>query len=461
MIICLDPLAPLSAGFWLSFGAVASLIYLGQKRWLRRPPGWLAMWRIQLLLSVLLLPLTAISFAQVSLISPLANAIAIPAMSFIIVPILLLWLVLVTALPDAFSGMLWIADSVLDLMLELLDILSGLPLASLSVVPQPLPASAGFLLGAFVFTLPGVRNRLLATALVVPFLSGQLVMPADQRLRIDVLDVGQGLSVVIRKGRNTMLYDTGGWLGSRRTMAESVLVPYLNAEGISRLDKVVVSHSDSDHAAGVDYLRDHNWLPDDALGPVKLGLTNCVHGQRWMWQQVEFKILHPRPGFAGNNNDRSCVLRIRYGAVKVLIPGDIELAGELAIVDTLQQEKSVLRNAAARAPSPFDRILRKRLVLLEQPYSLLIAPHHGSQTSSSEPLLDALRPRQVVYSAGYRNRFGFPHASVQMRYKIRGVREFLTSRDGALRFRYSPNGLIDRPERYRESAKRLWHDKIW
>lgn len=408
-IALLQPLAPLSPGFWLSFGAVAVLLwYFGT----RPGGGWLstavrAQWVVPLGTTVGLLWFQG----EVPLLAPLINLVAVPWVGMLAVPAGLVGVVLLPVAP-ALADVVWqFAGAVLHafhLALTVLETTVGAlrwqPAAGVRAEVLVLLVLVGLcLLGP-----PGLglrRYALIALAAVV--LAGA---PPRPPLQVTVLDVGQGLAVVVETAQHVLVYDTGPALSERFDAGAAIIAPYLRRRGWPRLDALVVSHEDLDHAGGAaglarEYpprreLRGGEGADEDPR------ITSCRAGQRWRWDGVDFRILHPR-GDEVRENDRSCVLLVEAGQVRVLLPGDIEAGAEARLL------------AAGAAPAAV---------------TLLVAPHHGSKTSSSAQFVARMRPEHVIYAAGYRHHFGHPHAAVVARYRAQGAKAWHTAAEGALRF---------------------------
>jgi competence protein ComEC len=258
--------------------------------------------------------------------------------------------------------------------------------------------------------------------------------PTSGEAWVDVLDVGNGLAVVVRTAGHALAYDTGpGWSGDADS-GNRIMVPFLRGEGVRRLDGLVVSHADDDHAGGaisVAASREPGWLlsPLAASDPLH-GLVGeslrCEAGRRWNWDGVEFRVLHPggdayleprgearrhsradgNPARTRKENDRSCVLRIATRGGCVLLTGDVEARSES---EMLARDREALR------------------------CQVLVVPHHGSRTSSSPAFVDAVDAGIGVLSVGHRNRFRHPNDAVVRRYAERGVRLYRTDEAGALR----------------------------
>jgi competence protein ComEC len=243
--------------------------------------------------------------------------------------------------------------------------------------------------------------------------------PAFGEAWIDVLDVGQGLAIVVRTMHHALVYDTGPLWSGESSSGQRIVVPYLRGEGVRSLDGIVVSHADDDHSGGttaVAMRRDPAWLmsslPEDhPLQLIVARSLRCVAGTGWRWDGVDFAMLHPaaamyEDGRKVKENDRSCVLRIASAAGAVLLPADLEAKGEAEL----------RRRAGAGLRS-----------------DVLLVPHHGSRTSSTDGFLDAVAPSIAVASLGHRNRFNHPHPSVLARYQARGIAWRRTDLEGALR----------------------------
>jgi competence protein ComEC len=242
--------------------------------------------------------------------------------------------------------------------------------------------------------------------------------PAIGEAWIDVLDVGQGLAVVVRTATRSLVYDTGPAWNSESDSGNRIVVPFLRGEGIRSIDGLVVSHADDDHsggAASVAAARWPEWLlsplaADDPLHEAVEVSRLCRAGQRWEWDGVSFEVLHPADSSYDEprrkENDRSCVLRVATRGASMLLTGDAEARSES---EMLARGASALRS------------------------DVLLVPHHGSKTSSTERFIDAVAPTLVVNSLGYRNRFGHPHEAVARRYLVRRLEVRRTDLEGALR----------------------------
>jgi competence protein ComEC len=399
--------------------------------------------RVQYAITLGLAPLTAYWFFQIPLLGPLANAFAIPWISFLVTPTVLV-AVLLPAPLDVFAYRA--AHSMLTPMFDALAHLSG-PAWTLWRLPQP----DGFALMAAAFGVIWAlapRGWLLRFAAPLTWLP--LALPVSQAppsgaFRVTALDIGQGSSIVIETKHHTLLFDAGP--GPESTHAgERLVVPYLFAHGLSTLDTLMISHSDSDHSGGAPAVlesiqvrqfvaslrpREPLWKTAEDHGSA---LLRCVAGQRWQWDGVMFDVLWPQAGpLATRPNATSCVLKVTSAAGRsALLAGDIEADVERQLLQLGQHGQ--------HQPAWLQA-------------DVLIVPHHGSKTSSTEPFLDAVRPRVAVFQVGYRNRFNHPHPTVFERYRLRHIELSRSDDDGAARMEVSAEVSI---ERFRQTHARYW-----
>ncbi|GAB3685872.1 DNA internalization-related competence protein ComEC/Rec2 [Salinisphaera aquimarina] len=428
-VVAWDPATVIAPGFWLSFGAVAWLLYLGQGARASRARVFL---RLQFGLVAGLMPLTLWFFGQASLISPLINALLIP-LAAVAVPVLLA-VTLMACLVPAIGGPLLLAMArLLEFGWGGLVAAANWPLAAVHLaLPGPLAlllALAGLVLLAMPRGLPG---RWLALILLVPAVAGW--RPANTAIgpgayRLTVLDVGQGLATVVRTRTHTLVFDAGPAYRTGFNAGDAFVVPYLRHVGRPRVDRLVVSHSDTDHIGGAAAI-------ENALTVLKRqgarSRRPCVAGQRWLWDGVVFEFVYPTPAqarAAPTTNQRSCVLRIEGAGGASLLTGDIEASAERALV--------------AQAPA--------RLAALA-----LVVAHHGSASSSSPVFVDAVSPRYALISAGWHNQWGFPAPAVVTRLRSVGAELANTATGGALQLNVPAAGGAVVLTRWRGIHRRFW-----
>jgi competence protein ComEC len=426
VVVLIDPWAALAPGFWLSFGAVATLMYASAGR-LRAPPHWLAWARAQWAVTLALAPVLLLLFHEVSLVSPLANAVAIPLVSLLAVPLVLAAaLVPVDLLAQA-------GHAVIAVTMTVLTWLAGLPQPVWRGASPSWPALVLALFGVAVLLLPrGWPGRWLGVPLFLPLLFPSPGRPEPGAFRLDLLDVGQGLAVVVRTAGHVLAYDSGPAYASGEDAGARVVAPFLFGQGNGRLDGLVVSHQDSDHSGGAGSLRASHapaWTLSSAAMP---GARPCVAGQAWHWEGVGFEILHPparyydQAGFT--DNDLSCVLKITGAHGSVLLAGDIGRLGELSLIELSARELRV---------------------------DVLVVPHHGSGGSSQPAFVAAVAPRLALFSVGWRNRFGHPAPEVLARYREAGAAIRRTDLEGALGLDFTGPDIPVVASR--EAGKRYWH----
>jgi competence protein ComEC len=432
VVLALDPWALMQAGFWLSFVAVGVLFASGSPT--DAVGVWASakrMWREQWLMSVCLAPLTLLLFHQVSMVGLFANLLAVPWVTLVVTPLCLLGMLL----PLAWG----VAAEALQALVWVLKVCATLPWAQWSAPAAPLWAGAAALLGmvALVLRLPWWM-RCFGLALVLPVLSWQTPRPAEGSFELIAADMGQGHAVLVRTAKHSLLYDTGPRYSAETDAGQRVLVPLLRALG-ERLDRVVISHQDSDHSGGApavmamqpqaDVLSSIS--PDHPLQQIR-PMQRCERGQSWTWDGVLFEVLHPSASDYDRKlkpNGLSCVLRISSAKTAALLVGDIEAAQEKSLVDSDQALKA----------------------------DWLLVPHHGSATSSTQVFLDAVQPRVAVVQAGYRNRFAHPRPDVLQRYNDLGVIVVQTPRCGASTWRSDHPNLV---QCERNQRQRYWHHEL-
>lgn len=433
VVVVLDPWAVLAPGFWLSFGAVAIIAYaLGGR--LQRPHWLHEAVQVQWAVSLGLVPLLLVLFHQVSVISPLANALAIPLVSLVVVPL---------TLAGGLLPLPWLLGLAHDIMAAGMVGLQWLSALPVSTWQQHAPSGWTLplaLLGVLWMLLPrGFPMRWLGLVALMPML---LLRPAalpSGTMQVAVLDVGQGLAVVVQTASHALLYDTGPRYSAQSDSGARIVVPFLRGSGIRHLDGMVVSHDDNDHNGGMASVLAQiptAWvassLPGDAPGTTGVKHGPCMAGQSWVWDGVRFDMLHPTAESYSKrvkDNDRSCVLRVSTPYGSLLLPGDIER----------RAERELVRNSSMLASD------------------VLLVPHHGSKTSSTREFIEQVRPGVAIFTVGYRNRFGHPKEDVITRYQDSGSHLLRTDVDGALLLGFDNPRTISL-RRWRAEARRYWHD---
>lgn len=427
-VLLLDPAAPLSAGFWMSFGAVAVLFLAFLERH-PSPRGLAGLVRAQTALLPGLLPLSVGWFSSLGLGTWVVNLVAIPWVSLVVLPLVLVTLItLPLGAPTAaiFSHMA--ARSA--------ELLAGfLAQAHQLVLPliwTPAAPGTGTLLlagaGGMLCLAPGaLKLRPMGIALMAPLLLPPPGLPTGA-VRVEALDVGQGQATWVTSAHHNLLVDPGPGQSGSWSLVDGAVLPALAAQGRDRADLVLVSHGDLDHAGGLTDLR-KRWPRVAVIGnwrQAPAGTSPCDNRRAWHWDNIDFRILHPSPWLPYLGNDSSCVLQIDAPGGRLLLPGDIGHRVEARL---------------ARGDAT--------------PHRLILAPHHGSRSSSSARFLSWSSPGATIFSVGHRNRFGLPHSEVLKRYERQGPPAWSTAGCGALRATLWPDGRLE-TESARQRRRGPW-----
>jgi len=448
-VLIWDPWAGFAPGFWLSFGAVGLLLYAGSGRLVARPRGGrLARItdtlheaaRAQWVVTLGLVPGTLALFQQVSIVSALANAVAIPVVTLGIVPLILFAIVVPADAPWQF------AHGVLALLMRYLEWVAELPVATwTSHAPIAWTVGVAIAGAAWVLAPRGIPGRFIGIVWMMPL---ALLLPPPVAVggaQVTVLDVGQGLAGFVATATHALVYDTGPRFNDTVDAGGRIIVPFLRAAGVAKLDMLVVSHADTDHSGGAGSLLRavpvvtflSSLLPDHPLAAQAARtatVARCIANTTWQWDRVTFTLLHPQADHYGDgarkSNDLSCVLRIETVAGTVLLTGDIEARSE-------------------------NELLQRVPPLVAS--DVLVVPHHGSRTSSTPAFIASVSPALAVFAAGYRNRFGHPRDDVVARYRQTGAAPLRTDLQGAITMTLSPGRPVAAFGE-REQHRRYWFD---
>ncbi|MGS0683130.1 DNA internalization-related competence protein ComEC/Rec2 [Shewanella sp. 125m-7] len=474
VILLIDPLSPLSASFWLSFCALAIILLtvtryftannrvavadtvtetankiappeksLSHLFWPKLKSVLLAFWALQWRLTLGLGVLQAIFFSGTSLVSLLVNLVLVPWFSLVVIPIgLLSLLVFLFATGFGFSatGIFSLAALVMAPVVSLLGYASEYNYVwvhlSDGLVAALIMASIG------IYLMVNIKQKswcLVLSVMLLPLVLKLLFiiegMGEDKRWQVHLLDVGQGLSVVIERNSRAVIYDTGARYGTNFSYAQRVLQPFLKSKGISDVDYLIVSHGDNDHAGGVNVILDNypdaKLVSDQSFNQARARL-NC-RPKIWGWQGLKLELLAPLTPKAGNNG--SCVVRISDRSNSVLLTGDIEKQAEFRLLEMADRDEFVLQSR------------------------LLIAPHHGSRTSSTESFIDAVSPELALFAAGFRNHYGFPKKEVVARYHRRDISTLTVGTHGQVSVLFEQETMKVRT--YRSDFAPFWYNQVF
>ena len=445
MVLIFDPWAVTSPGFWLSFGAMAWIAYVTIDRIGRLQNNQIRNWiTIQWVITIGLIPLLLTLFHQFSLVSPIANAFLIPLVSFAVVPP-----TVISVIP-LFDFLLVPAHFALTIGMTLLQGLNELTDTVWLQHQPPFWAIVVGLLGIVWLFLPGGNSlfitsgfpsRWLGIIALFPLFLIPPTKPNQGELWVTVLDVGQGLAIVAQTEKHTLVFDTGPRYGDTDS-GERIVVPFLRGAGIQHIDQLVISHADSDHSGGLSSIL--LAMPVKAIvssvsldHPVLMVAPQsqpCRSGDAWIWDGVVFEFLYPlsfehkQRAHRSKQNNSSCVLKITTAGGSLLIPADIEKEAEL---DLLKY---------------FSHLL---------PSTVLIAPHHGSRTSSQNAFVQSVNPQLTLFTVGYRNHLKHPNQAIVERYQAIGSQIMRSDHQGAVTLQFSQYGFTAKG--WRETRPRYWY----
>ncbi|MCF6204010.1 MAG: DNA internalization-related competence protein ComEC/Rec2 [Methylococcaceae bacterium] len=431
-VLIVDPLAVLSIGFWLSFLAVIVIIYSLAGR-LGRRGYWLSAIKIHCVTAIGLAPLLIYSFQQISVISPIANFISVPVISFLVVPLCLLSVVFMFIFPFITEQCLTFVDTLLQGLYDILLIMADLPYAVLNTETATVFTIPLTLLAVFILMAPkGLPARWLGLVFLIPSFFVNHDKPKQGEITTTLLDVGQGLSAVIETAHHVLVFDTGAKYSNKFNMGDAVVIPFLESKGIEVVDALLISHADNDHSGGALSI-----IKQKKVSKILTSVPNlfeqyspilCLRGQTWEWDQVRFEVLSPSEDYLKGENNNSCVLKVSSNYGTLLFTGDIEKPAEDWLVTNYANQ-------------------------LES--DILIAPHHGSKTSSSVSLLQQVSPKMILIPAGYRNRFFFPHQEIIERYEKLSIPWVSTVDKGAVVVKIQHNSIII--DSIRDNQSKYWN----
>lgn len=432
VVLILDSFAVLSVSFWLSFSAVALIYYFIHLQGSGQPK--LKRWFVlQLVISLGLLPLTIQFFQQAPIISPFANLIAVPVVGFIIVPLGFLGAFALLIHPETGNTILSIASQVFNSLWNVLEWASTLPVSTFTFSTPSMPTLLLACTGFLFLVLPSVfKVRMLAIIFLLPLFFPYHETPSKGEALLTVLDVGQGLATVIQTQHHVMVFDTGPRFSQRFDTGRAVVLPFLNEKGVRKLDALLISHGDNDHIGGAESIlsaMNVDEIVTSVPGKIPQHLSRrCERGQQWLWDGVKFEILHPDVSDYSNalsENNLSCVLQVTSKSQTFLLTGDIEKEAEALLIDRYQGKLAS---------------------------DILIAPHHGSKTSSSQGFITSISPKTIIIPAGWRNRYQFPHQTVLKTYAREKSVVLNTAQQGAITARSEPPEISS----FREQSAHYW-----
>ena len=426
VIIIFDPFALLDAGFWLSFSAVFVIAICNLHI------TKISLVTLQPLLWIGMIPISVSLFGHISLVSPAINLIAVPLFSVVLIPLTLFLTLCLGVFGFGFSSeALHSLAKGYDLIFEYLSVLTDMQFAYVSIPKLSMLSSLIFVL--FWLSFASKKYRFANFTLLI-FLSSVVLesteqVRADETLKVTLLDVGQGLSLVIQTSKGISVYDTGPKYRSGFSTAEAVLIPYLKSLRAKQLSTVIVSHADNDHIGGYEDLASHFEISNLITSRVdKLPEARfCLAGTVWQEGLTEFEMISPDEHTPLGSNNQSCVLKIIHQGVSIIVTGDIEKQVERYLVSSDQDLSA----------------------------DIMLVPHQGSKTSSTNDFIDVVNPNLALVAAGYLNHYRHPHPSVKQRYQDRDILFLSTIESGSIEITIDRHGY--KVSSYRHSQKKFWH----
>lgn len=424
IVLLIEPLAVLSDSFWLSFGAVAYIIYgisarVGVGKW------WQHWARTQWVVAVGLIPLTLLFFHQSSLAGFFANAFAIPWVGFVVLPLCLLGSL------TGLSFLISLSERAMELIWPALEYISHLDQAQwFAYIANSWVLVTASIAMILLLAPRGFPARWLGIIWLLPLIIWKPAQPKYGEVWFTLLDVGQGLASVVRTQHHVLIYDAGPKFSESFDTGNAVVVPYLNYVGVNTVDTLMISHPDNDHIGGANSVLSQLKVKQIfTSAPEKFKSAQyCEAGQHWQWDGVRFDVLYPTKTLQGLDNDSSCVLRVDNGKQSIFLVGDIEKASEKYLVANAKEFLTT---------------------------TILVVPHHGSKTSSTIDFVNAVHPQYALFPVGYRNKFGFPKAEVVRRYQQINAKIFTTVDDGSIMFKLIGDKIL--LETYREKFGKFWN----
>jgi competence protein ComEC len=411
VVLLIDPFSVLDVGFWFSFTAVAVLMFAftGRKSNYNKILSFI---HAQFVILIGLMPMMVIVFGSINLLTPIANLIVLPLASLLLIPLLLVSFIVYLFSESVAKFLFNLVEEIAQYLFLILDFLQPYKFLSVAVNQLTFLIVTSLITISILLLLPKLfRWKYMAIMLFIPIFYNNPKPLNQKEYRINILDVGQGLSIIISTKDHTMIYDTGAKYETGFNLASSVVIPFLQYKGIDNVDKLIISHSDNDHAGGKEELIEQ--FSNIQIYDVVAEKTPCIKGEEWQWNEVDFEVISPynlKP-YLGNNS--SCVIKISSQYGSILLTGDIEEPIEYRLVHQMPQ--------AIKS-------------------QILLVPHHGSRTSSGEEFIKAVNPEIALNSSGYANQFNHPHPLIKKLYLEKGIEFFDTQDKGMLEVLFNKEG---------------------
>lgn len=434
VVLFIDPLCILTDSFWLSFGTIGIIMYgvLGR---LNQANFFMKWFRIQLMLTIGVVPFTLYLYGDYSMMSLLANSIAIPIMEWLILPVNFLAGLFLFAIPKVSEILFYVSSFMLTKLYDFLFYLSQIKQVNLFPIPSFF-IFISTLMGFLIFMMPkGLPGRFLGIFWFLPFITYQPVVPDQGDFFLKLFDVGQGLSALIQTKHHVLLYDAGPKYQQFDSGAQ-IIVPLLRYDHINRLDMMVISHSDNDHMGGAESVMNNTEISLIKTSvPNKIHFKNisyCLAGKHWEWDGVRFSFLYPDRNHLNFNNNSSCVLKVENNYHQLLLSGDIEKLAENNLLKSISDQLHA---------------------------TVLIAPHHGSKTSSQMNFIRRVHPSVVLYATAYKNRYHLPNQVVVNRYRDLHVQQINTADSGSIWIDFKNYPELLHPVLARDKSNYFWNQR--
>jgi len=426
VVLIYDPFSVLDVGFWFSFSAVAVLMFTFAGR-NNKDCKLCVFIKAQIVILIGLMPLMAIIFQKINLLTPVANLLVLPLASFFLIPLMFASFI-INLFSEKMSNFLFnIVEMIANTLFKILDYLQNFNFLTFPIQKINFSILLALFLLMIILLLPKLfRWKVVALFLLLPLFLDHKNNINNTEFKVNVLDVGQGLSVIIQTKSHVLVYDTGAKYESGFSFATSVVMPYLQNQGIKHIDTLIISHDDNDHAGGANELK--AFYRNMEIIDVKGHYSNCQMPKTWHWDEVTFTVLSPFEvdPYLGNNS--SCVIKVSSSNGSILLTGDIEEPVEYRLIKNLAEE-----------------------IVSD----LMIVPHHGSKTSSSMGFIDRVNPKIVLNSSGYANQFNHPHPTIKQRYLDKNI-EFLDTQNKGMIEAFFSDQKFDIIQ-YQDDSPHFWH----
>jgi len=429
VVLLLDPMSVLDVGFWFSFSAVAILMFVFSGRKVSKSK-LITFIQAQWVILIGLLPLMALVFHQINFLTPLTNLLVLPLASVLLIPLIFASFFISLFSNDAANFLFYGVEQLANCLFMILDYLQHFQFLSIPIGKITPMILLAIVFAVLLLLLPRLfRWKRLGLLLLIPlFIDNNQTQLKAGEFQVNVLDVGQGLSVIVSTQNHHLIYDTGSKFETGFTLAQSVTVPYLKSRGINTIDKLVLSHADNDHAGGVEVIKSYD-------GGIKVYDTKgdemaCTNQLSWHWDQVDFEVLSPYELYPYLGNNSSCVIKVSNQNGSLLLTGDIEEAIEYRLY----------KNFPKQVES-----------------DVLMVPHHGSQSSSSKEFLKAVNPKIAINSSGFANQFHHPHPKILERYKKASIQFIDTQEKGTIELLFTDQPI--KVNQYIDDNPHFWNPK--